>query len=89
MLTTTSIIMVIFSVAILLTFARLVRGPSLSDRVVAMDLLMLLGVGLILVYAIIKDQAIFIDVALVVALVSFLGTVAFAYYLEQREQNQK
>ena len=78
------LILPLLSVAILLTFARLVRRPSLPDRVVALDLLSTLGIGVIAAYAIATDQPVFLDVASILALVTFLGTVAFAYYLEQR-----
>ncbi len=69
----------ILTVAITLVFIRLVRGPSLPDRVVALDLMTTLGIAVVAVYAIGTDQAIFIDVATVIAMVSFLGTIAFAY----------
>jgi multicomponent Na+:H+ antiporter subunit F len=78
------LILPLLSVAILLTFVRLVRGPSLPDRVVALDLLSTLGIGTIAAYAIATDQPVFLDVASILALVTFLGTVAFAFYLEQR-----
>lgn len=77
-------ILPLLSVAIVLAFVRLVRGPSLPDRVAALDLIATLGVGMIAVYAIATDQPVFLDVAIVLALISFLGTVAFAYYLERR-----
>ena len=78
------LVLPLLSVAVLLTFVRLVRGPSLPDRVVALDLLSTLGIGVMAAYAIATDQPVFLDVASVLALVTFLGTVAFAYYLEQR-----
>ena len=78
------LILPLLSAAILFTFVRLVRGPSLPDRVVALDLLSTLGIGVIAAYAIATDQPVFLDVASILALVTFLGTVAFAYYLEQR-----
>jgi multicomponent Na+:H+ antiporter subunit F len=74
----------LLSVAIVLAFVRFLRGPSLPDRVVALDLIATLGIGVIAVYAIATDQPVFLDVAIVLALISFLGTVAFAYYLERR-----
>ncbi len=69
--------------AILLTVARLLRGPSLPDRVVALDLLTTLGIGVIATYAIATNQTALLDVAVATALISFLGTVAFAYYIER------
>lgn len=70
--------------AMLLAFVRLMRGPSLADRVIALDLMAWLTVALIIVYAVTTGQGLFVDVAIVLALVSFLGTVAFARYLEWR-----
>jgi multicomponent Na+:H+ antiporter subunit F len=67
-----------------LTTVRLLRGPSLPDRVVALDLLTTLGIGMACTWAMATDAAAFLDVALVLALVAFLGTVAFARYLERQ-----
>jgi multicomponent Na+:H+ antiporter subunit F len=78
------IILSVLSIAIILAFVRLARGPSLPDRVVALDLMTTLGIAVVAAYAIATDQPIFIDVATVVALVSFLATIAFAYYIEKR-----
>jgi multicomponent Na+:H+ antiporter subunit F len=69
--------------ALFISFYRLVRGPSLPDRVVALDLIGTLSVGFIAVHSIISDQPVFLDVAIVLALIAFLGTVAFARYLEK------
>jgi multicomponent Na+:H+ antiporter subunit F len=72
------------SVAVVLAFIRLVRGPSVPDRVVALDLMATLGIGIIAAYSLATHQPVYLDVAGVVALISFLGTVAFAYYVERR-----
>lgn len=69
---------------VLLSLVRLVRGPSLSDRVVALDLLISVGIGITAVYAVATNQPVFIDVATVLALISFLGTIAFARYIDLR-----
>ena len=74
----------IMSVAFLLAFLRLLRGPSLPDRVVALDLMATIGIGLIAAYAVITNQRLFLDVATVVALLSFLATVAFASYVRRK-----
>jgi multicomponent Na+:H+ antiporter subunit F len=76
-------ILPLLSMAVLLTFVRLAKGPSLPDRVVALDLLAVLGMGMAAVYAIAMNQPVFLDVAIILALISFLGTVAFAYYMER------
>jgi multicomponent Na+:H+ antiporter subunit F len=65
-------------------FVRLLQGPSLPSRVVALDMMSVLGIGIIVVYAMVVDQPVFVDVASVLALVSFLGAIAFAAYVERR-----
>jgi multicomponent Na+:H+ antiporter subunit F len=72
------------SLAMVLAFVRLVRGPTLPDRVVALDLIGTMGMGMIAVYAIARHLPVLVDVAIVLALLSFLGTIAFARYLEWR-----
>jgi multicomponent Na+:H+ antiporter subunit F len=86
--TASVIALAMLSVALLLAFIRLARGPSLPDRVVALDLMTVLAAGITAVYAIAAGQPVFLDVALVVALISFLGTVAFARYLERQGSNE-
>jgi multicomponent Na+:H+ antiporter subunit F len=81
--TTAAVVLVVLNVALLLAFVRLVRGPSLPDRVVALDLIGTLVVGVIAVYAIMTGQPVLLDAAIVLALVAFLGTVAFARYVEK------
>lgn len=79
---------VIFGVLILgmvLTFIRLLKGPSLPDRVVALDLMAIFAVGLISAHAVRSDQSIYLDVALALALIAFLGTIAFAFHIEKGE----
>lgn len=74
----------LLAAAVIAAFIRLARGPSLPDRVVALDLMVTLGIGIIAVYAVANDQPAFLDVAVVLALISFLATIAFAYYMERR-----
>lgn len=75
-------------IALFMALARLVIGPSLPDRVVALDLLAALSVGIIGAYAIATNQRVFLDVAIVLALVTFLGTIAFAQYVERRAHDE-
>ncbi len=80
---TVNLVMAMLSLALLLAFVRLVRGPSLPDRVVALELIATLVVGVIAVYGVATEQPVFLDVAIVVALIGFLGAVAFARYVEK------
>jgi multicomponent Na+:H+ antiporter subunit F len=70
-------------VALLVAFIRLVKGPTLPDRIVAMDLIGMLVVGLIVVLAGWSGVHATLDAAIVIALVGFLGTVAYATYVER------
>ena len=66
-----------------LTFIRLLKGPTLPDRVIAIDLIGVLMVCLLVVTAAVSEQQAFLDVAIVIALISFVGTVAYARYIER------
>lgn len=70
--------------AMLLGLARLVLGPSLSDRVVALDLIAVAGAGLMAAAVVADGQPWYLDVALLLALIGFLGTAAFAHYIVTR-----
>ena len=84
----TPIIFTMLMIAFFFTFYRLLLGPTLPDRVVALDLIAAITVGFIAVYAIDTGQRVFLDAAIVVALITFLGTVAFAQYLERRARSE-
>jgi multicomponent Na+:H+ antiporter subunit F len=75
--------MPLFAIAFLLAFLRLLRGPTLPDRVVALDLMAVIGIGFISAYAIDTGKSVLVDVATVVALIGFLTTVAFSYHLRR------
>jgi multicomponent Na+:H+ antiporter subunit F len=77
------ITLVTLGVALLIAFVRLVKGPTLPDRIVAMDLFGMLVVGLIVVLAGSSGVRATLDAAIVIALVGFLGTVAYATYVER------
>jgi multicomponent Na+:H+ antiporter subunit F len=79
------IVLTMLAAAALVAFVRLLRGPSLPDRVVAIDLIGVLSVGLIVVISAATGVAALLDVAIVIALVSFVGTVAYARYVERME----
>lgn len=82
------IILPILSLSAVLVFIRFLLGPSLPDRVVALDLLITVGIGIISVYSILTNQPSILDIALILGLIAFLGTVAFSYYLEKRNKNE-
>lgn len=89
------IILPVLTVSAVLVFVRFVLGPTIADRVVAFDLLIVIGMGIIAIYSIITDQPTFLDIAMIFALIAFLGTTAMSYYLkkmnvpQKKEPNQK
>jgi multisubunit Na+/H+ antiporter MnhF subunit len=74
-------VMVMVSVA--LGFVRLAKGPTLADRVVALDMMTVIIVAFCGLYAIFAGEAAFLDVGIVLALVGFLATVALARFAER------
>lgn len=69
--------------AILLGITRLVLGPTLIDRIVAIDMLTIISISLIVLYAHVSGRFVYIDVALVYGLLSFLAVLAIARFLEK------
>jgi multicomponent Na+:H+ antiporter subunit F len=63
---------------------RLFRGPTLADRVLALDVFVISAVGGVALMAWQTGRAVFLDVAVAVAMVTFISAVALAWYLEQR-----
>lgn len=75
---------VMVMLAVALAFVRLILGPSLPDRVVALDLMTVLIVAFCGLFAISSGERAFLDVAIVLALIGFLATVALARFIERR-----
>jgi len=73
----------VLGLSILGALLRVLWGPNLSDRVVALDLVAYLAMGFLATYAVLAGEETFIDVALVLGLLAFLGTVAVARYIER------
>ena len=70
-------------VALLIAVGRRVKGPTLPDRIVAMDLIGVLVVGLIVVLAASTGVRATLDAAIVIALIAFVATVAYGTYVER------
>ena len=75
--------MVLIFASILMGILRLILGKTTVDRVIAMDLLTLVAISLIALFAHLAGRFIYLDVALVYGLLSFLGVLAVARYLEK------
>lgn len=81
----TGVLLVITSAAMLGGLWRLWRGPTMADRVVAMDLMVITALSGIVLMSIMYDLPALVDIAIVLALIAFIATVAFAWYIERSE----
>lgn len=72
---------ILMTMGVVLVAIRFVRGPSIVDRLTALDLMSYNLIGIIALYAAISKDTLLIDAAVILSLIAFLGTLAFAYYL--------
>ena len=70
-------------IAFLFALGRFIKGPSAADRVIAFDVLTIIAITGIVLSALVEGRGIYLDVALVYALLSFLGVIVVARYLER------
>lgn len=78
------IVMPMLALSLLLIFIRLAKGPTLLDRVIASDLLVTTSIAVILTFSVLFSEENLVDVIVVLAVLMFLNTVAFAYYYEKK-----
>jgi multicomponent Na+:H+ antiporter subunit F len=81
--------LVLLGLALLLTIYRIIVGPTLADRVLALDLLTVLAMGFVGAMAIRTGITLYIDIAIALALLGFLATVAFARYILSRNGEEE
>lgn len=79
-----TVALALLCLAFLTTVFRVVRGPTLPDRIVALDMLVAVALGFIAVIGIRTGITLYIDVAIALGLVGFLATVAFARFVLSR-----
>lgn len=71
----------LFLLALLLNLYRLLRGPTLPDRALALDTMYINTIGLIVLYGIATDGKLYFEAAMLIALIGFVSTVAVAKYM--------
>ena len=79
------IALILLSFSIVLVFIRIVLGPTLPDRVISFDLIGTITIGMIAIYSITTGVESYMDAALILSLVMFLGAIAFAYYMKKKK----
>jgi len=73
----------VVTVAVILALIRAIRGPTSPDRVVAVDIMVTITVALMVLLALFFGRRIYLDVALIYAVLSFVGVIAIARYLDR------
>lgn len=84
---TLSISVAILCLCLVLTMVRFIKGPSLPDRVVALDVFSANILALLAVYSMISGVEVYLNVALALSLITFVGTMSFAYYLVRQKED--
>ena len=79
----TPLALTVLGLALLLAVIRLVKGPTLPDRIVAMDLISVIVIGLIVGLAASTRVRATLDAAMVIALIGFVATVTYAMYVQR------
>jgi multicomponent Na+:H+ antiporter subunit F len=80
----TTISLALLGLALLFALIRIIRGPTLADRILGLDTLTMLGLAIIAVFAVRTGLYLYVDIAVALALVGFVSTAAFARYLLSR-----
>ncbi|HTN69440.1 MAG TPA: monovalent cation/H+ antiporter complex subunit F [Dysgonamonadaceae bacterium] len=81
-----SVVIVVLAASAILVLYRFIKGPTLPDRVTAVDLITTMVIAIIVVFSILWDSPNFFDVAMVLSLISFLGSISYAFYLTKRRK---
>ena len=74
---------IVASLSVLLAFFRFLRGPGIVDRLLSFDVMTIASIALIVLVAHFADRFIYLDISLVYALLSFLGIIIIARYIER------
>ena len=83
------VVEIMLALAIAITFIRLVLGPTMVNRVVALDLMAILVVGMMASEAVRSGEHALLDVAVVVGITAFIGTAAFAMLIDRNSEEQQ
>ena len=79
-----NIAIIVLLLAFALAFIRLLKGPTVNDRILALDLIASIIMAFVLCYSVLINNAVYIDITIVISLISFIGTIAISTYLKQK-----
>lgn len=75
--------LIIYGIAIAISAYRIITGPSLPDRVVALDMIGVMLVSSIAIISVLQGTKAFLEVILILAILAFISTIAFSKYIER------
>lgn len=85
----TTVALVLLGLALLLSVVRVIIGPTLADRVLALDLMTVIALGFVGAIAIRTGLTLYLDIAIALGLMGFLATIAFARYMLSRDKGSE
>ncbi len=83
------IVFSLLGLGLLFAVVRFIKGPSLSDRVVSLDTFNMIVIGVIVLLANLFKNSLYLDIAIVYAILAFLETVVFARYVEGKADDNR
>jgi len=83
----TQIALYLLVLSFLLVLIRLVKGPTLPDRVIALDLMAFVALGMVILIMVITDRKEYMDIVIVGSLIVFIATISISKYLTKGGQN--
>ncbi|MFD1207183.1 MULTISPECIES: Na(+)/H(+) antiporter subunit F1 [Sporosarcina] len=78
-----TIALILFSITIAIAVVRIILGPSMPDRVIALDMIGVNLIAMIAVISVIMKTKAFLEVILILGILSFIGTIAFSKFIER------
>lgn len=81
--------LILLSLSMIAVFIRLLIGPSLPDRVASLDVIAMLVICFISIFSLTTHHSIYLDIVIALGLISFVGTIAFAQFIEFQLSNDK
>ncbi|MCF8266478.1 MAG: hypothetical protein K9I69_00255 [Ignavibacteriales bacterium] len=80
------IVLPLLGLSLFFVFVRILIGPSIEDRIIALDVLTSIGIAFLGVYSVQSNNPLFLDIGIILGIISFLSTVAFSHYLERKSK---
>jgi multicomponent Na+:H+ antiporter subunit F len=75
----------LIALAFILVFIRVISAPDTNNRIITLDLTASIAIGFILIFSALSDKTVYFDIPIIIALISFIGTVALSIYLKNKK----